>query len=320
MNTEIVYMEEARSPHNITHAKEDRSFEEQVQILKNKIIDRGPLPHVSVEQQLEVVDHLCEFPLGRYVLEHRGANGFWTDYMMSHPDQGRITGLNIEGKPFSKLEDFFLNHSPVVIASQERFRIFQSLLQNSLKDGVSIASVPCGMMTDILTLDFSKISNYRLVGVDIDEEALTLARAFAIGRGIKNLETLKKDAWKLSSENEFDIIRSNGLNVYEPDHEKVLDLYRGFFKALKPGGLLIIGVLTYPPGEDKESDWLVENMPSQDLLMERILHTDVLDIKWRHFRTGQELDQDFKTVGFSEISIHWDQNYVFPTICARKPL
>lgn len=303
-----------------THSQDNQSLEEQIQFLKQKIMLRGSLPHATVEQQLEVVDQLCEFPLGRYILEHKGANGFWTDYMMIHPSHGRITGLNIEGKPFSKLEDFLLNRSPVVVASQERYCIFQEILQNSLREGISIASIPCGLMQDILSLDFSMVSKYRLVGVDIDEEALSLAQMAAQARRISSLEIVRNDAWAISFENEFDVVRSNGLNVYEPDYEKVLDLYRAFFRALKPGGMLLVGVLTYPPEELKKSDWIIENLHPQDIIMERILHTDVLGIKWRNFRTAEELDKDFREVGFSEVSIHWDTNHVFPTIYARKPV
>src|ERR1700722_16696474 len=138
---------------NRSHHKNCSSFEESIQALKSKIITRGDLPHASVELQLGIMEQFGSFPLGRFILERRGANGFWTDYMISHPEQGKLTGLNIEGKPFTSFEDFFLNKCPIVVAHQERFRIFQSLLQKSLKDNATLASIPCGLMRDLLTLD-----------------------------------------------------------------------------------------------------------------------------------------------------------------------
>src|SRR4051812_39803487 len=95
MDSDYVYELPAENlPKNKSHFKENTSLIAQIADLKAKIISRGPLPHVSVEQQLEIVDQMSEFPLGRYILEHRGTNGYWTDYMLTHPIRGRITGLN----------------------------------------------------------------------------------------------------------------------------------------------------------------------------------------------------------------------------------
>jgi hypothetical protein len=155
---------------------ESDCFENCVNALKNKILLRGNLPHASCKRQLEVIDQLCQFPLGRYILERRGANGFWTDYMVSHPSNGKISGLNNEGKPFTFLESFFLNQCPIVVAHQERFMIFQKLAQSLLKENVVLASIPCGLMRDLLTLDFSNIDHFGLIGVDIDTESLDFAK------------------------------------------------------------------------------------------------------------------------------------------------
>jgi chemotaxis methyl-accepting protein methylase len=38
---------------------------------------------------------------------------------------------------------------------------------------------------------------------------------------------------------EFDLISSNGLNIYVKDKEQVIALYQKFFDALKPGGTLV---------------------------------------------------------------------------------
>lgn len=303
---------------NRSHSKDQGSFSEIIQALKAKIGNRGHLPHVTIEGQLAIVDQMCEFPLGRYILERRGANGFWTDYMISHPDEGRKSGLNIEGKPFSAFEDYFLNRCPIVVAHQERFRIFQSLIQKYLKEGSTLASIPCGIMRDLLTLDFSKINSYKLVGVDIDEESLLHVKNFAYEKGIANIELFQQNSWEANFKAEFDLITSSGLNVYESDPLKVLDLYARFFEALKPGGVLIISVLTYPPDEATQTDWNLEGISQETLLLDRILHRDILEIKWRNFRSCNELDREFKQVGFSDVEVYFDKHRVFPTILAKK--
>ncbi len=305
---------------NRSHFNDGLSFTIVLENLRDKIVSRGDLPHATVQDQLDVLNQFCEFPLGRFILERKGANGFWTDYMLSHPEKGRLSGLNSEGKPFSALEDFFLNRCPIVVAHQERFKIFQDVTQKMLKENVVLASIPCGLSKDILTLDYSGISSFKLIGIDIDEESLTLARNLANEKGIANAEFLEQDAWQLQFNEELDIITSSGLNVYEPNPEKVLDLYRSFFKALKPGGSLIISVITYPPGETKETDWDLTGIAEEDLLLDQILHKDILDIKWRNFRSSNELSKEFEQVGFSKVSVFFDKHRIFPTIVAQKPL
>lgn len=312
-------MEKAmKKPQNRTHFEESVSFDEVLQSLKKRIISRGDLPHVSTNRQLEIVSLLCEFPLGRFILENKGANGFWTDYMISHPKNGKISGLNIDGKSFNCVEDFLLNRCPVVLAHQERFSIFQRLIQERVQEGVVLASIPCGLMGDLLTLDFSNISDFKLIGIDIDKESIDLGRQLAAEKGITNVEFIQGDAWNLSFHEELDVITSSGLNVYESDPKKVLELYSGFFSALKPGGALITSILTYPPGESVETKWDLQKIPLEDLLMDQILHKDILDIKWRNFRSEDNLINEFQKVGFSKVSVHFDECRIFPTICAQK--
>lgn len=304
---------------NRTHKIESSSFSDVVEAIRKVIIARGDLPDVTVAYQLNVLDQFCEFPLGRFILERKGANGFWTDYMLSHPQKGKISGVNSEGKTFSTLEDFFLNRCPIVVAHQERFRIFQTLTQKLLKDSMVVASIPCGIMRDLLTLDFSGIKNYRIIGVDIDKESLFLANKLAKELEVPNVEFYQEDAWQIQFQQELDIITSSGLNVYEPDPEKVMSLYKRFFKSLKPGGFLITSVITYPPGESVESDWDLRDIAPEDLLLDRVLHKDVLDIRWRNFRSSNELSREFELTGFSSVSIHFDKHRIFPTILAQKP-
>lgn len=304
---------------NLTHSSNDSSFWDAVEVIRNKIVSRGDLPDASVSYQLDVLKQFCQFPLGRFILERKGANGFWTDYMLAHPENGRISGMNSEGKAFTPLEDFFLNRCPIVVAHQERFRMFKALTQSLLKSNMVLASIPCGLMRDLLSLDYSGIENCKLVGVDIDQDSILSAKKLASEFGFQNIEFWQQDAWQIHFHEELDLITSSGLNVYEPDPDKVLALYKRFFQCLKPGGVLITSVITYPPGETVKSDWDLQSISAQDLLLDRILHKDILDIKWRNFRSSSELSREFELAGFSNVSIHFDRHRIFPTILAQKP-
>lgn len=301
---------------NRTHHESQTSLPEILERLKQKVIHRGNLPHVSVKAQMEIIQQLNEFPLGRFILERKGANGFWTDYMIS-PPQVRAS-QTIDHPPLHPMEDFFLHRCPIILAHRERFKIFQQLAETHLKSNMTLASIPCGLMRDLLTLDLSLVSNIKFLGIDIDNDSLFLARNLATELGIQNVELVQGDAWNLSYHEELDVITSSGLNVYESDPNKVVSLYSQFFKALKTGGILITSVLTYPPGESQPTDWDLSKIREEDLLLDQIIHKDILDIRWRNFRSSSELCQEFLQAGFSEVSVHFDQRRIFPTILAKK--
>ena len=186
---------------------------------------------------------------------------------------------------------------------------------------MTLASIPCGAMRELLQLDYSLISDFKLVGIDIDLNSLLLAEQLAAERGLsQNLSLRQQDAWQLPYDSEIDIITSCGLNIYTPDQQKVLDLYRQFFRALKPGGQLILGFLTYPPGENMLSEWQVDKLSSKNLFLEKVLYKDILDPQWRNFRTSDEIEQELKKAGFWEVIFHYDFLHVFPTVVARKNL
>lgn len=76
------------------------------------------------EATLKLLDELSQFELGRFLLKNQGLNGYWTSYIILHgPKQTTLC----------ELENWLLNKSPVIKATQERFRIFQTAIQSRLK-------------------------------------------------------------------------------------------------------------------------------------------------------------------------------------------
>ena len=292
---------------------------EIVEGLKNSIALRGDLAYISVKQQLDILDDLSSFPLGRFFIERKGADGLWTDYIINHPQAGAVTGLNSEGLPFSPVEKFILEKSPLTLATRERFKIFQTYTQKCLRNDIKIASIPCGVMRDLLSLDYAYLSSVSIIGVDVDPKSLRLAKQLALESSLgDHVQLFQKDAWNLPFNNQLDLITSNGLNVYISEEEKRMQLYQGFHHALKKGGTLIAGVLTYPPGGLKESEWLLENISDEDVLMEKVVFQDVLGCKWRNFRTLDEIYEDFSSAGFTDVQLIFDQARIFPTVIAHK--
>lgn len=162
-------------------------------------------------------------------------------------------------------------------------------------------------------------SHFNLIGIDLDFDSLSLAHALAEKMAlIFHLKLAQIDAWNLPYNSELDLITSCGLNFYEPNPQRISSLYSQFFKALKPSGQLVIGFLTYPPGELMPSEWQVQKISKKDLFLEMILYRDILNMKWRNFRTSTEIETELKQVGFREINFNYDPLHVFPPITAKK--
>jgi cyclopropane fatty-acyl-phospholipid synthase-like methyltransferase len=86
-------------------------------------------------------------------------------------------------------------------------------------------------MSELLLLDYAHQPDVSLVGIDLDHEALDGAFALAREHGLEDRLSLRlDDAWEMRFDNEFDVLTSNGLNIYESDEARVDALYRSFFR------------------------------------------------------------------------------------------
>ncbi|MCG7887102.1 MAG: class I SAM-dependent methyltransferase [Candidatus Thiodiazotropha taylori] len=300
----------------ITHRIEQIPLEQALTTIRTRILETGDKPSASVQQQLEMVDAMSKFNLGRYLLINQGVNGYWTRYVVMHPQQGRLTGLNDEGKPFSALESWLLDEWPQAVGTQDRFVIFQQVLQNLLRDNLSMASLPCGAMEDLLGLDFKNFSAVNLVGIDLDEESLKWAEQNAQDKGLQQIvKFIKADAWNLGINKEYDVLTSNGLNVYETDPQRLIELYEQYHQALKRGGTLVTSFMTPPPEFNAHSPW------DQSLLNEKSRKTYSVFLELfsdrRGFQLEDEVIRQLQAAGFKDIEVIYDSNKTFPTVTAK---
>ncbi|MBI2742976.1 MAG: class I SAM-dependent methyltransferase [Chlamydiales bacterium] len=301
---------------NLSHAQRASSFEQSRKAMVERIANRGDLPYATVQRQLEMVNQLSEFELGRFLIERGGLNGYWTHYVITYPEKKEIEG---KPKPFNSLESFILDSAPTCLATQQRYQIFKSQIQQRIKEGCSFASIPCGLMGELLDLDYSGLDTFSLWGIDLDAETLDQAREHAAEQGLLiQSHFLEKDAWKLDLEEQFDLIASNGLAIYEHDDQKVVLLYKQFFDALKPNGVLVTSFLTPPPAPGLTTAWLSAEVRPQDAILQKILFVDVLGVKWQAYRTEETVRNQLKQAGFCEIEILYDKAHIFPTVIAKK--
>jgi len=260
----------------------------------------------SLEETRELLKELATFDVGRFLLANRGLNGYWTSYLILHGAQK---------ENLCPLEKWILIQSPWITATRERFHIFQDQLRQRLSGGMAVASIPCGLLEDLLTLEASHREGVQLVGIDLDPQSLKFVEEALPALEKKNVTLMERNAWNLGVQEAYDIITSNGLNIYEPDNEKVVKLYKQFYEALKPNGVLITSFLT-PPPPHPESSWV--NVNPADLKKQKALFLDIVQASFASFRTELETRQQLEAAGFKIQEVIYDAKRTFPTIVARK--
>lgn len=256
---------------NITHSKKWEALECACACHKEKIRKIGNLPYITTEKLESLIDEFVKFPLGQHILLTGGANGIWTDYMICYP----WAQQNVASKmlSLSRMEYFLIFESLSVVAQRELFLRSQKEAQKHVKEGCKLLSLPCGVMRDLLTLDFAEVKDYTLIGIDLDPESLDAAQTLANERNITNTQFIQDNAWEFVLDTPVDFINSIGLNVYVSDRKRVVALYRQLYQALKPGGVLFTGVLTYPPEREKKSDWILDHIPLTTMRWRKFLST-----------------------------------------------
>lgn len=251
------------------------------------------------------------FELGRFLKTNLGLNGFWTSYILLHPDKGRVTGLSSDGSPMTELESWLLNQCPIILATQERFRIFRNLTQPLLRAGMKLASIPCGLMDDLLTLDYTNLSGVTVSAVDLDSASLAHAKANYSRSGAPvKFESEERDAWKLESRDRWDLVTSNGLNIYVESDQRCVELYRSIATSLRPGGYFILSFIT--PVET----WKVNDATA--LEQQRFIFRDVLPVKWQCLRSEELTRTQLAEAGFEVLRVEYDSQRMFPAVLARK--
>ncbi len=280
--------------------------------IKNRI-STDPETKENAQALVNLAEELAEFELGRFLMKNEGAlSGYWTYYVIVGHNIKRIT---------NPLEKYLLTRAPIVLATRQRFYLFQEYLKKNIQSNSVVCSIPCGLMADLLTLKIDNdIKNVQFVGIDLDETVFLMAKELAKHSSADcSCDFIKKDAFELGHSNKYDVLTSNGLNIYENNDDKVVELYRNFFSALKPGGTLITSVLTVPPGQSKASEWDMDKINKADMEKQLAVFSYILRARWANFRTTDETISQLQKAGFKNVQLVWDEQRIFPTFVGEKP-
>lgn len=264
----------------------------------------------DLPKTLSLLDELSQCYLGRFLLHNKGLNGYWTSYVFTNEDKTDYE---------NDLESWLFNRS-LLVAARERLSRFKTAIQQRLQSGMHLASIPSGLMDDLLTLDYSGLDNIKLTAIDADVESLAFARDNAYYQDLnQQLTLLHRDAWQLGIKEEFDLISSNGLNMYESSETRLIQLYQNFYDALKPGGTLLISFLPPPPdGTDPNYSWDNFKIAPEDLLTEQALFQDIIQINYLNFCTEEAIISQVESVGFTVEEVNYSETGICPILIVTK--
>ena len=283
-------------------AQEMPNLEATVSKIEKRLVAEGDTKLASVSEKLNILGELKKFSLGQFLIMNQGMDGVWNHYIAYEYPR-----LNKNQKPQNPMEKMLIE----IIATdlQVRLELVKKIMQGELREGISLLSIPCGIMAELSTLDFSGISNFNLFGVDLDSEVLVKAGEFSQKMGLKaHTQFACKDAWHLDLDNQFDILVSLGLNIFVKEKERLLDLYRSFHKALKPGGKLLASFPTPDSFYQPDSERRYESLDPNAVRLRRIVFNEIVKIGFGKAYSSLETIEQFKTAGFAKVEIEYTPN------------
>jgi hypothetical protein len=299
------------------------SLAQAMSFYERELAHRFPLPFANAREfLLQLAEQLPLSEVGAFLLCAQGCDWRTTDFFFDEEYKAHLKRQQERGLlPLFDHLLFFL--SPGWLATQERFRIFQSQTQPQVVDGASLASVPCGRMRDLLTLDYTRLRQpVRLVGIDKDEGALAGARELA--QKILGKDSRVRAEWRAGDAlrpgmteppvvEEFDLVTSNGLNIYLTDEQCAL-FYANVFAALKPGGIFITSHLVLP------TYYRWDRVNRHHVQFQTVVWKTLINPLWESFLKPPEAVWDqLKRAGFVEVLIVPDSQGIFPTFVGHKP-
>lgn len=184
----------------------------------------------------------------RHNIYNKGLSGPFTEYFATFNPQWNT---DFWGAKIQPIDITYLNENAIPKAYRNAItktkEVLSTRVNELVKDGqslVSIASLACGTMYDVLEAKYEDAKPIQFHGFDVDGDSLRLAQIKAKALGYQNqIEIHESDVVKTSlKEKHFDIIVCNGFSLYLNDHD-LGQVIENVTKALKSNGIFIMSFI-----------------------------------------------------------------------------
>lgn len=290
---------------------ENPSFDAQqiYTIARSRLISNGTMSEFDLQKPLELLDRLMAFSLGRFWLQNHRLNAHWYDYIMR---------THLDSQVSTALERQILYDFPIVLAKRQSFKTIQTILQQSLQNGLHMASAPCGVMGEILTLDYQAIKNIRLTAIDADFQSIVHAGELAEEKGLSTVVSFfQTDLEGLNPKDAYHILIHHAWTMGNFSKNKIQPFLRQCFKALQPGGLFISNFSTCSPEQSKDSPWHMSAISPEMLRLQNLLFSQIIRHVEEPTQTLDSMANFLKEAGFSGIEFIPDDSKMVVTILAK---
>lgn len=242
---------------------------------------------------LTLLDKLDSCPLGRFLIQNRGVDAYWTKVITQN-----------KGGYSNDFEVELVNRPPLCNATQERYQIFKQQILN-LSANSKILSVPAGLLPEfseelILSKKF-KIDAYDLDSSCSEQSGLA---------ELENVNYIVKNVFKMDVKNHYDAVISNGLNIYLKTNDEVQKFFQILSNSLKQDGILISSFIASLEGVN------IKNLDNAKFGKQ--VFADILNVTWTKTHAEDEFSQILSNCGFDIKEIIYDSQKMFPTIVAIK--
>ncbi|HAT8173995.1 TPA: class I SAM-dependent methyltransferase, partial [Legionella pneumophila] len=72
------------------------------------------------------------------------------------------------------------------------------------------------------------------------------------------------------------------------------------------------------PHLSSQCEWMFNKINPEDLLLQRIIFSDILNAKFQCYRSSQQTQKQLELAGFKSIHFLYDEAHLFPTVIAEK--
>ena len=231
-------------------------------------------------------------------------NGYWTNFIAS----GEYKTIQ-QCKQLNESEEFAFAY--FCEPRHELELVMHDIVRPILKPGNSVASVPCGLMSEVL-MAADHFEGVKFYAIDIDKANFDLIREKYGDRLIGNdFLPLEMDALKLEFESTFDLLTCLGFMMYIKK-ECIPDFFSRIFRSLKLGGRVLI---SYFPDVSEQSPLFPFDFRSNPIGREVFMCANLRSTTRLATST---LVRHLSQAGFVRITIHGGTYYLLPVVEAVK--